>query len=262
MNNGFLLQVDSLTISFGGVKALEDYRLNLIASHILGIIGPNGAGKTTLFNIITGFLKADSGTILFAGQEITRWGPYRIARAGIARSFQNICLFDKMSVLDNVIAACQMHRHPSFLATLLKTGSFRRMERELEERARELLAVFGLEKLAHRRAASLAYGDQRRLEIARALATQPKLLMIDEPAAGMNPKETRNLLDLIQDLKEKFDLTIIVIEHNMNLVMSLCDSLQVLNYGRLLAEGTPAEIQQNQAVIDAYLGDSKDASSS
>lgn len=255
MSTDFLLKIDALSVSFGGVKALENYHLNLPPSHILGIIGPNGAGKTTLFNMITGFTRPDTGHIFLNSQEITHWEPYQIARKGICRSFQNICLFDRLSVLDNVVAGCQIHQRFSFLAALLKTRSFKQGEKTLQGRARQLLSVFGLEKQADQRAMNLAYGDQRRLEIARALAATPKLLMIDEPAAGMNPRETRDLLDLILQLKSKFDLTIILIEHNMNLVMPLCETIQVLNYGKLVAEGTPAEIQQNQEVIDAYLGD-------
>jgi len=256
-----LLKIDALSVSFGGVKALENYRLNLTPSRILGIIGPNGAGKTTLFNMITGFIRPDAGNIYFDGQDITHWEPYRIARQGISRSFQNICLFGKLSILDNVATGCQIRERTSFLSALLKTPSFKQEEAEVYDKARELLSTFGLEKDANRRAMNLAYGDQRRLEIARALAATPKLLMIDEPAAGMNPKETSDLLDLILALKKKFDLTIVLIEHNMNLVMPLCDTIQVLNYGELVAEGTPTQIQQNHEVIDAYLGDRNDAAS-
>lgn len=255
MGTDFLLKIDALSVSFGGVKALENYRLNLEASRILGIIGPNGAGKTTLFNLITGFIRPDTGRVFFNGRNITRWEPYRIARQGITRSFQNICLFGRLSVLDNVVAGCQIRRRPSFASTLFRTRAFLRDEKKLQDRARHLLSVFGLEQQAERRAMNLAYGDQRRLEIARALAAGPRLLMIDEPAAGMNPKETQDLLDLILELKARFSLTIILIEHNMNLVMPLCETVQVLNYGRLVAEGTPAQIQRNPEVIDAYLGD-------
>lgn len=261
MSTDFLLKIDALSVSFGGVNALENYRLNLSPSRILGIIGPNGAGKTTIFNMITGFIRPDAGHILFDGQEITYWEPYQIARKGISRSFQNICLFGKLSALDNVVAGCQMRQRPSFLSALLKTRSFKQDEIKLHDKARQMLSLFDLKKHSDRRAMSLAYGDQRRLEIARALAATPKLLMIDEPAAGMNPRETRDLLDLILKLKAKFNLTIILIEHNMNLVMHLCEYIQVLNYGRLVAEGTPSEIQQNQEVIDAYLGGKSDAAS-
>jgi len=261
VNADFLLKIDALSVSFGGVKALENYKLSLPPSRILGIIGPNGAGKTTLFNVLTGFIRPDSGHIHFNGQEITRWEPYQIARLGISRSFQNICLFGKLSVLDNVIVSCQIHERTSFLSALSKTRAYKKNEKALREKAWKLLCVFGLEKHADRRAMTLAYGDQRRLEIARALATAPKLLIIDEPAAGMNPNETQDLLDLILKLKEKFNLTIVLIEHNMNLVMQLCEYIQVLNYGRLAAEGLPLEIQQNQEVIDAYLGDTNNAGS-
>ena len=254
MSSDSLLKIEALSVSFGGVKALENYRLNLAPSRILGIIGPNGAGKTTLFNMITGFIRPDAGNIYFDGQDITHWEPYQIARQGISRSFQNICLFGKLSVLDNVATGCQIRERASFLSVLLKTQAFRRKETEVYNKARQLLSVFGLENDLDRRSMNLAYGDQRRLEIARALAATPKLLMIDEPAAGMNPRETQELLELILKLKAKFNLTIILIEHNMNLVMPLCEHIQVLNYGRLAAEGTPAEIQQNQEVIDAYLG--------
>jgi branched-chain amino acid transport system ATP-binding protein len=261
MSNGLLMKISAMSISFGGVKALDDYRLELAPSHILGVIGPNGAGKTTLFNLITGFIRPDAGHIHFDDEEITDWEPYRIARKGISRSFQNICLFDRMSVLDNVIVSCQIRQHPYLLSALFKTSGFRRNEKKLQDRARQLLSVFGLEKQADQRAMSLSYGDQRRLEIARALAARPKLLMIDEPAAGMNPRETEDLLALILKLRIEFDLTIILIEHNMNLVMPLCETIQVLNYGKLVAEGTPVEIQQNPEVIDAYLGDENDIAS-
>jgi len=253
-SSDFLLEIDALSVSFGGLKALDNYHLQLPTSSILGIIGPNGAGKTTLFNIITGFIKPDSGQIVFDGRDITHLAPHQIAHYGIARSFQNICLFGKLSVLDNVVAACQIHRHTSLASSILKTPSFRKSEKELRDRALEILSFFSLENLADRRAMNLSYGDQRRLEIARALATSTKLLMIDEPAAGMNPKETQDLLSLILKLKDEFNLTIILIEHNMNLVMPLCETIQVLNYGKLVAEGTPSEIQGNPEVIDAYLG--------
>jgi len=255
------MNINAISISFGGVKALDDYHLNLAPSRILGVIGPNGAGKTTLFNLITGFIRPDSGHIYFGDEEITHWEPHRIARKGISRSFQNICLFNRLSVIDNVIVGCQIRQHPSLLSALFKTPGFKRNEKKLRDSARRLLSVFGLEKQSDQRAMSLSYGDQRRLEIARALAARPKLLMIDEPAAGMNPRETEDLLALILKLRIEFDLTIILIEHNMNLVMPLCETIQVLNYGRLVAEGTPAEIQQNPEVIDAYLGDENDIAS-
>ncbi len=254
VGSDFLLEIDTLSVSFGGLKALDGYHLRLPPASILGIIGPNGAGKTTLFNTITGFIKPDSGRILFEGRDITGRDPHKIARGGIARSFQNICLFGKLSVLNNVITACQIRRPTSLAATILRTPSFKKSEKALGDRAMEILTFFGLEDLADRRAMNLSYGDQRRLEIARALATSPKLLMIDEPAAGMNPKETQDLLSLILKLKEEFKLTIILIEHNMNLVMPLCETIQVLNYGKLVAEGPPSEIQANPDVIDAYLG--------
>jgi len=249
-----LLHVENMTHYFGGLRAVHNYNLAIEAGQVRGLIGPNGAGKTTLLKAMAGLLTATEGEFLLDGNLPGEFSRRELARSGIARSFQNICLFGKISVLDNVIAGCQIRHSPSFLSRLFKTRGFQRAERKLQDRARQLLSVFGLEKQAGQRAMSLAYGDQRRLEIARALATKPRVLMIDEPAAGMNPWETQDLLDLILKLKEKFDLTIILIEHNMNLVMPLCETLQVLNYGRLVAEGTPAEIQENPEVIDAYLG--------
>lgn len=239
--------------------ALDEYSLQLMQSEILGIIGPNGAGKTTLFNTITGFIKPAAGSISFDSQELTALEPSSIAKAGIARTFQNICLFENMSVVDNVIIGGELRERVNPVNVIFNLPQFKKQEQGLRERAFELLRLFGLEKYSDQMAKSLSYGDRRRLEIARALATSPRLLLVDEPAAGMNPKETGDLLELILFIKKKFNLTIILIEHNMNLVMPLCERIQVLNYGVKIAEGTPQEIQKNEEVIKAYLGEEESA---
>ena len=250
----FLLEVDGLTKSFRGLLAVDRYGLRLSSGEILGIIGPNGAGKTTVFNLITGYIQPTNGRSWFDGHDITRLSPDRIATLGIARTFQNIRLFPTMSVLDNVKTAQQLRDPDHFLPTLVSWPSFKARERRLTERSLEQLALFDLADKALVPSTGLSYGDQRRLEIVRALAVRPKLLLLDEPTAGMNPSESMDVLDLILRIREEYNLTIIIVEHNMPLVMQLCERIQVLSYGEIIAEGTPDEIRANPQVIEAYLG--------
>ena len=250
----FLLEIDGLTKTFKGLHAVEGYRLRLRAGEILGIIGPNGAGKSTVFNLLTGHLRPTGGTIRFRGQDITRQPPERIARLGIGRTFQNIRLFPGMTVLENVVCARQLNDRSSLAATLLSWPTIGRTEQRLVKLAREELGLFGLEERASAPATSLPYGDQRRLEIVRALALKPVLLLLDEPTAGMNSQESLRVLELIRRIREQYRLTIILVEHNMPLVMRLCERLQVLNYGQIIAEGTPEQVRADPRVVESYLG--------
>ncbi len=249
-----LLQTQELGKSFRGLRALDDYAVQLRAGEILGVIGPNGAGKTTLFNLITGLIPPSSGHVIFRERDITRHRPDAIARMGIARTFQNIRLFNAMSVADNVKVAQQLNARVDPLNVLLSSPRFRRQERDLDDRVQRLLAFFGLDPFRELPAGSLPYGAQRRLEIARALALQPALLLLDEPTVGMNPRESLDLLELIRKLHADYALTIILVAHDMRLVMGLCQRIQVLNNGRLIAEGEPAQVRSHPQVIEAYLG--------
>jgi branched-chain amino acid transport system ATP-binding protein len=253
-----LLEIRGVTRRFGGLVAVKDVTLSVDEGALFGVIGPNGAGKTTLFNLITGVYAPDEGAITLGGdgdgRRVSGLPPHRIAAHGIARTFQNIRLIGDLTVLDNVKIACHMKRAPSLAATVLRTPAFRRAEDDIDAFARRLLDLLGLGALAHEAAASLPYGSQRRLEIARALATEPRLLLLDEPAAGMNPQEALELMALIRRLRDEFRLTILLVEHNMAVVMGVCERIHVLDHGESLAEGTPDEIRRNPKVIEAYLG--------
>jgi branched-chain amino acid transport system ATP-binding protein len=254
-----LLAVRDLSRRYGGLLALSDYSLDLHAGTIHAVIGPNGAGKTTLFNLLSGMVKPSSGSIVLAGEDITHLPAEQVARRGIARTFQNIRLFGDLSVIDNVKAGVQMRHRGSFWSTLLSAPAFRRQEAEIEAEALGMLKRVNLADRADRPASSLSYGDQRRLEIARALATVPSVLMLDEPNAGMNPSETEALLALIRQIREELGVTIVMIAHDIPLVMNLCERIQVLNFGSLIAEGDPASVRSNPDVVSAYLGTSRHA---
>ena len=249
-----ILRASGVGRSFRGLQALAGYDLDLRQGEILGVIGPNGAGKTTLFNVLTGFLAPTAGRIEFRGREIGGMAPDKVTRLGIARTFQNIRLFNRMTTLDNVKTAQGLHDRAGFWETIVTAPSFRRKERRLEQRALAHLDSLGLAGVHGALASSLPYGLQRKLEIARALATEPAVLLLDEPAAGMNEAETAELTRFIREIHARFGLTIVVVEHDMSLIMRLCHRIQVLNYGRVIAEGSPAEIRSNRTVIEAYLG--------
>jgi len=250
-----LLQLDQVTIQFGGLTAVSEVSATVNEHELVGLIGPNGAGKTTVFNLVTGVYQPTRGAIQFAGQPTSGLKPYQLTQRGIARTFQNIRLFPSLSVFDNVRVAFHLHLKHDAVHSLTRGPKFQREEIELRDRTRELLAIFDLERLQNEPARSLPYGDQRRLEIIRALATQPRLLLLDEPAAGMNPTEKVELMKLIEFIQQKYRLAILLVEHDMKVVMGICQRIHVLEYGRKIAEGTPAEVRSNAAVIAAYLGD-------
>ena len=255
MENTPVLSVNHLSISFGGLRAVDDFSVTINKGELYGLIGPNGAGKTTAFNLLTGVYKPDEGIIRLECKDITGKSTIDINREGIARTFQNIRLFKNLSVLDNVKCGLHNRFHYPTVAGLLRLPVYYRVEKEMNEEAMKLLKVFDLDKEADYKASQLPYGKQRKLEIARALATSPKLLLLDEPAAGMNPQETKELMETISFIRKEFDLTVLLIEHDMKLVAGICERLTVLNFGRILAEGETKAVLNNPEVITAYLGE-------
>ena len=250
-----ILEVENLGISFGGLRAVNDFNITIEKGQLYGLIGPNGAGKTTVFNLLTGVYKPTDGKIILDGQDVTGKKTADICKAGISRTFQNIRLFGKMSVLDNVKLGLHNQNKYAAFSGIFRLPSYFGQEREMNQTAMRLLSVFGLENDAKLLASNLPYGKQRKLEIARALATNPKLLLLDEPAAGMNPNETEELMNTIKFVKDEFDISILVIEHDMRLVGGICEELTVLNFGEVLAQGETAVVLKNPEVITAYLGE-------
>ena len=249
-----LLKTEGLGIQFGGLKAVDEFNFEIDKNQLFGLIGPNGAGKTTAFNLLTGVYKPTSGQITFDGKSLLKMSPTQRTKAGIARTFQNIRLFKNMSVIDNVKVGLHMSQNYSLFSAILQLPNFFKGEKAIDEMAMSLLRVFNLDEFAHTKASNLPYGKQRKLEIARALATSPKLLLLDEPAAGMNPTETAELMETIKIVREKISLAILLIEQDIKLVMGICEKIAVLNFGTIIAFGTPEEIKNNKEVVAAYLG--------
>ena len=253
-----ILQAENCSIQFKGLKAVQDFNLNLSEGELVGLIGPNGAGKTTVFNMLSGVYKPTEGRILFNDHEITQNTPWQINRGGIARTFQNIRLFGSLTVFDNIRVALNYRTHYNMADAILRLPKFRKEEERIAEESMRLLELFKLDTKKNLLAKNLSYGDQRRLEITRALATQPQLLLLDEPSAGMNTSESKELMNLISWIHVNFRLTILLIEHNMPLVIGICERIKVLNFGQTIAEGTPEEILNNKTVLDAYLGEEEE----
>lgn len=253
--SNLLLKVENVGIQFGGLKAVQGFDMELFEGELVGLIGPNGAGKTTSFNMLTGVYKPTEGKITFDGKVTNQLSPHQVTKSGVSRTFQNIRLFKELTVLDNVKVANHSLANHSLLSSMLRLPSHFKGEAKMTEQSIAFLKIFGLDVYKDELAKNLPYGMQRRLEIARALAAGPKLLLLDEPAAGMNPQETKALMDLIALIRQKFNLTILLIEHDMGLVMGICERIYVLDHGQLIASGTPTEIRNNKKVIEAYLGE-------
>ncbi|NLL70004.1 MAG: ABC transporter ATP-binding protein [Epulopiscium sp.] len=250
-----LLEVKDLGIAFGGLRAVGNFHINIEPNDLIGLIGPNGAGKTTIFNLLTGVYLPTEGEIILTNENIVGKAPYQIVQKGIARTFQNIRLFKELSVIDNVKIAFHHKMNYPILSGIFRFPSYWKEEKQIDKKARQLLDLFQMEHLANTTAKNLPYGQQRKLEIARALATDPKLLLLDEPAAGMNPQETKELMETIHFIRHQFNIAILLIEHDMNLVMGICEKIVVVDYGMIIAAGTPDEIKTNPKVIGAYLGE-------
>jgi len=250
-----LLKIENLSKSFGGLKAVSNLNIEIKDGELIGLIGPNGAGKTTVFNLLTGVYEPTEGNMIFQGKKVNGLKPYQVTHRGMSRTFQNIRLFGDLTVIDNVKIAYHQHATYSTFSAIFRLPSYFKGEEEMEQKAMELLKIFHLEDKAQEVAKNLPYGEQRRLEIARALATKPKLLLLDEPAAGMNPQETHDLMELIRWIRDEFNLTVLLIEHDMALVMGVCERIYVLDYGIIIAQGNPSEIKSNPKVIEAYLGE-------